>query len=133
MKILRAALVSLLLFEVTSVFALDPPKCSPWTEQDGVVCIFAGETASLYRRQCENACGFGIPEQSDGDAHCNREQVCHFNSPNTFRTVCSDWVKESNMNCYNPNSGSLEQLWVRACTINLRESWCSDMDPNLRL
>lgn len=127
MKILRAVFISVFLFEAIPALALVPPGCSAWTEQESVVCIFAGETANLYRRQCENPCLLGYPGQA-----CDQEQVCHFDNPDDFRTVCSEWVQESNMTCYNPNSNSFEQRWVRACTVGLRESWCSDVDPNLR-
>ncbi len=128
MEAFRLFLGSLLFVLPTSLLALEPPRCSDWTQLESMVCIFAGEDANLYARQCENPCWLG---EGNGGLGCDREQVCYFNNPNNFRTVCSDWVKESNFTCYSPNSSSLEQRWVRACTVDLREFWCSEKDPNL--
>lgn len=111
------------------IFAADNYACSPWTKQDGYSCIFAGESANIYKRQCENDCHGGRNGNGNMGPDCDMEVVCHFNSPDSFPGVCSDWAQLSGVTCYDPTTQSWEQEWVRACTVGLRETWCSHVAP----
>ncbi len=112
-----------------STFAGENGYCSEWGKQDGVSCVFAGRSADLYARQCENPCIVRRYGNTELGSSCDREVVCHFNNPTNFEGDCSDWVKEDNVICYDPSTQSWEQRWVRACTVGKVESWCSRQKP----
>ncbi|MBC7540654.1 MAG: hypothetical protein H7281_17675 [Bacteriovorax sp.] len=40
-------------------FAGSSHVCTAWTQQSGISCIFAEESANIYQRQCENPCHVG--------------------------------------------------------------------------
>lgn len=105
-------------------------KCSDWTKKRGVSCIFAGSSADVYERQCENSCWRGRYGRGNWGPDCDMEKVCSPSSPATFEGVCSEWTRNRSVSCRNPNTGDWEQRWVRVCTVGLKESWCSDADPN---
>lgn len=107
-------------------------KCTEWTQTRGVSCIFAHKSANVYERQCENNCWRNArTNRGNWGPHCDRERVCHFDNPETFQSVCSDWTKVSSVSCRNPNTGDWEQQWKRACTVGLKETWCSDRYPSI--
>lgn len=126
LKYLTIILITLTTF---SAFAGEGERCSSWTKQTGVSCLFASSGADLYARQCENPCKVSAYGQGNMGPNCDQEEVCHFQNPETFLGVCSDWVKNGGANCYDPKSQSYEQEWVRACTVGLRTSWCSRVKP----
>ncbi|MFA6238031.1 MAG: hypothetical protein WC635_11930 [Bacteriovorax sp.] len=123
----KMKILSLVMITLTSLITLTSANassyCSEWTQQDRITCIFAGESANFYRRQCENPCG-----RYDSGA-CQKEEACYFDNPQTFESPCSEWTPVRGVTCYDPNSQSWEQSWVRACTIGLRETWCSREKP----
>ena len=112
-----------------TIFAGETYKCTAWTKQDGVSCIFAGEEANIFKRQCENPCHQDRSGNGNMGPNCDMEDLCHFNDPSTFNGVCSDWTPVSGVTCYDPNSQSWEQKWVRSCTVGLRDTWCSREIP----
>lgn len=105
-------------------------KCSDWARKSGVTCIFAGSSADVWERQCENNCWRGRYGRGNWGPNCDMERVCSPESPKTFQSVCSEWVEHSSVSCRNPSTGDWEQKWVRVCTVGLKETWCSDDDPN---
>ena len=105
-------------------------KCTDWTKTRGITCIFAGERANVYERQCENYCWYNSrTRQGNWGPDCDREKVCYPESPANFRGLCGPWIEHDGITCRNPNTGKWEQKWVRACTVGLKESWCSDEYP----
>lgn len=105
-------------------------ECTDWKKQAGVTCLFAGEKADLYKRQCENACWWNsVSRQGNIGPNCDQEEACSPKDPTTFTGPCSDWVKVDRVTCYDPNSGTWEQQWARVCTVGLKESWCSREKP----
>ncbi len=106
-------------------------KCTEWKKQGGVSCVFAGRLADIYRRQCENACWYNsVTRHGNMGPDCDQERVCHTENPNSFLSECSEWVRVNGVTCFDPNTGSWEQKWRRACTVGVRESWCSRGNPN---
>lgn len=103
--------------------------CTSWTEQSRVTCIFAGRSAKVYERQCENPCWYSNNGNSNWGSHCDMEIICSPRPPNEFSGLCSDWVQESGVSCRNPNTDNFENKWVRACTVGLRTDWCSNERP----
>ncbi len=126
LKFLSILIISLTAF---SSFASEGNFCTAWTKQETTSCIFASSGANLYKRQCENPCRIGRNNSGNMGPGCDQEEVCHFNNPDTFEGVCSDWVKDGGANCFDPSTQSWEQQWVRACTIGLAETWCSRQKP----
>lgn len=126
---IKSMMIIFTLFVSSEVIASNG-KCTEWTKTRGVSCIYAGRSANVYERQCENYCWRGRHNQGNWGPDCDRQRVCHFNDPDTFQDVCSEWIKQSGTSCRNPNTGDWEQKWVRACTVGLREDWCSDSNPN---
>lgn len=124
--------LSFILVFLFSVSALaESHKCTEWTRTSGVSCVFAGSSASVYERQCENPC-FRLPRNRGGNwgPDCQKERVCSDKDPRNFTSVCSEWVRVSGVTCRNPNTGDWEDQWKRVCTVGLKERWCSDEDPN---
>ncbi len=123
--------ISILILTLSTLTAFaDPnPTCTAWTKQASVSCIFAGEFANIYRRQCENPCWQGSHNRGNLGPDCDQESLCHFDNPETFDGPCSAWTKSSGVTCYDPNSQSWEQRWERACTNGLRQEWCSRDTP----
>ena len=106
-------------------------KCTEWTKVSGISCIFAGRSADVFRRQCENACWYNSrTRRGNMGPSCDQERVCHTESPATFTSECSKWTEQRGTTCHNPNTGDWEQSWKRACTVGIKESWCSYEDPN---
>ena len=112
-----------------NVYSLESMKCSPWTKQEGYSCIFAGSEANIYKRQCENPCWSDRNGNGNMGPSCDKETVCHISNPDTFSGVCSEWAPVSDVTCYDPSTQSWEQQWVRACTVGIKETWCSRVKP----
>jgi hypothetical protein len=106
-------------------------KCTEWTAQSGISCIFAGNNADVFERQCENPC-WNSPRTRTGNwgPNCDKERVCSLKNPSSFSGVCSKWVRQRSVTCRNPNTNRWEDSWKRVCTVGLKESWCSDANPN---
>jgi hypothetical protein len=98
--------------------------CTLWTKTLGVSCVFNGNYAELWERQCENSCGNFYGPQ------CDLPAICMNGNPNELKTDCTSWVKEDGFTCRNPNSDRWEQSWIRSCKVGLAAKWCSDKDPN---
>jgi hypothetical protein len=98
--------------------------CTEWTAQRHVSCVFMGNSATSWERQCENPCGW-----RDWGPHCQAETICMKGDPNELETPCTKWERYSGETCYNPGSGKWEQKWGRACQVGLRTTWCSDERP----
>jgi hypothetical protein len=113
-----------LMFFSTSTFA-QSYFCTEWTQLRSYSCIFAGRSAAVWARQCENVCQF-----RDYGPHCDLDRICSFEDPNQLSRPCTEWVKDYGTSCANPNTGRFEQKWVRACQIGLATTWCSDKNPN---
>lgn len=122
LKILSIALLTL---STLVAFASEAKKCTEWTKQDGVTCLFAGQSADLYQRQCDKPCYVGPYGHGNMGPNCDQEQVCNISNPTTFNGPCSEWIPVSGVTCYDPNSQSWEQQWARSCTIGLKDTWCS--------
>ncbi len=105
-------------------------KCTHWTAQNGISCLMAGSFAPIYARQCENPCWKNSNGGGNWGPNCDMEQVCSLKHPGSFTGKCSEWIAERSLSCFNPSTNKWEQRWVRACTVGLREDWCSDTDPN---
>lgn len=120
---MKTLMISMLF--VSSAFAQNY-YCTEWTKQRSVSCVYAGRSADVWQRQCENPCRIN----REYGPHCDLERICVDVNPNELSTPCSPWVKESSTSCPNPNTGSFEQKWVRACQIGLATTWCSDKNPN---
>ncbi len=122
----RLFIVSLftLLTLTQSLFASDY-YCQKWGKAPSVTCVFAGRSADVWERQCENPCNY-----RNFDPSCDMERVCLNEDPNLLTTACSAWKKESSMTCLNRSTARWEQKWVRVCQIGLATTWCSDEDPN---
>ena len=99
--------------------------CSQWKEQSGVSCIFAGERASVWVRQCENPCRW-----NNYGPTCDIERLCLDENPGKLQSTCSPWKKERGVTCHNPSTGDWEQKWSRGCQSGLATSWCSDENPD---
>lgn len=125
---LKFLFVFLLSLSAFSTFAGENQGCTEWQKQDGLSCIFAGGSGNIYRRQCENPCWSNVYSGNMGP-NCEQEYVCNVKNPTTFEGVCSDWVREGGVTCFDPNTQSWGQHWVRSCTIGLKESWCSRNRP----
>ena len=105
-------------------------SCTKWTKQNNISCSFGGDWAEVYARQCENPCGVWGFGNSNFGPHCDLLSICIDTDPNELTEDCSPWKKEDSVSCYNPNSNSFQQKWVRACTVGLADTWCSDKNPN---
>lgn len=112
---LKSLSVFVLAITAFSTFAGETPSCTSWQKQQNLSCVFAGQFADVYERQCAS--------------HYGKERLCHFNDPATFNGVCSEWTAESGISCYNPNTQSWDQKWVRSCTVYAKESACSAVAP----
>ena len=105
-------------------------SCTEWTKTSGISCIFAGNFANLWERQCENSCGFAYGRPTYGP-NCDLTTICMKDgNPNELGSACTEWTKENNVTCRNPNTGNWEQSWVRSCQKGLTTTWCSNEDPN---
>lgn len=120
----------LLLAMTSSVYASEY-HCSEWTRRSGVSCVFAGEDADIYERQCENAC-WRNPTNNTGNwgPNCDRTRLCFTENPENISANCSAWSRVHGVSCRNPNTDRWEQKWDRVCIVGLAESWCSDANPN---
>lgn len=121
MKFMTALLV---LFSMNLAFGQNY-YCSKWQKQRSMTCVYAGDAAHVWSRQCENPCHW----RNYGPS-CDIERLCLDEDPNDLVSECSVWKKESGITCNNPATGRWEQKWTRACQTGLRTSWCSDEDPN---
>lgn len=128
--ILKLLSIFFLTFLALPSLAQNASSCTAWTEQRGVSCIFAGDTAHIYKRQCANPCWQNPHGRGNLGQGCEQESICHFNNPDTFSGACSEWVKLDSVTCYDPNSQDWEQRWERACTNGLATSWCSPEAPS---
>ena len=107
-------------------------ECTPWKEQSGTSCTLANERGSVYRRQCENNCWRGRNgRRGNWGPNCDQEKICSVEHPDTFKGVCGPWYEQSGTSCYNPNTEEWETKWERACTVGLKEHWCSDKYPEV--
>jgi hypothetical protein len=130
MKIQTICILAIVFFSFRGLEASEY-KCTEWKAQRSTTCIFAGSRASVYKRQCENACWYNSrTRQGNMGAECDQEKVCHPSNPANFGDVCSEWIKVGGITCYDPNTESWEQKWQRACTIGIKEHWCSRANPN---
>jgi hypothetical protein len=127
---LKLLFITLLSIFSLAIMAKETKHCSPWTQQIGISCVFANQSAKDYKRQCDNPCG-RYDSFNERIGTCSKEETCHFQNPDTFESVCSEWTELSGISCYNPNSQSWQQEWVRACTVNLKETWCSSERPDV--
>ncbi len=120
-----------LFFTGQDLLASSDKECTPWTKEESVTCLFAGQDAFLFKRTCENIC-YRLPRNRGGrwGADCNQESVCSLDHPDSFGSVCSAWVLERGTICKNLNSNEWEDKWVRVCTVGLDESTCSNQNPN---
>lgn len=100
--------------------------CSEWTRTSGATCTFAGDSAQVWQRQCENPCGL-----SAYGLGCDLVRFCHNEDPNILGNSCTKWSREPGTSCYSPNTNNWEQKWVRACQTGIATTWCSDEGPNL--
>lgn len=131
MKINLICLFALVLLTFGTQANASEYKCTEWEKQDGISCIFAGRSADVFKRQCENACWYNpVTRRGNMGPGCDQERVCHPENPATFTSECSEWVKVRGVTCYDPNEESWEQKWQRACTVGIKESWCSKANPN---
>ena len=131
MKINLICLFVLVLITFGTNVTASEYKCTEWEKQDGISCIFAGRSADVFKRQCENACWNNpVIRRGNLGPGCDQERVCYIESPATFSSECSEWVKVSGVSCFDPNKESWEQKWQRACTVGIKESWCSRANPN---
>lgn len=131
MKINWICFTALILLSFGSNAEASNYKCTEWEKQDSVSCIFAGKSANIYKRQCENACWYNpVTRRGNMGPNCDQERVCHPENPETFSSECSEWVKVRGVTCYDPNTQDWEQKWQRACTVGIKESWCSRANPN---
>lgn len=119
------AFLAVILFTFTNVSFSQDYHCTSWSKRQGVSCIFAGNSASFWARQCENPCGW-----RNFGPHCDIERLCLDENPNRLAESCSAWKKERGVTCQNPATGDWEQKWVRGCQIGLATTWCSDENPN---
>ena len=101
-------------------------ECSSWKKANGVSCIFAGDSANIYRRSCEKNCWRGRHGRGNWGPKCDRERVCHTSNPKTYRSTCSKWTMVDGVTCRNKRTGDWEQKWARACTVGVTESRCTD-------
>lgn len=108
-------------------------ECTTWEKNRGVSCIFAGRSAQVWSRRCENACWYN-PRTRRGNwgPECDRTRFCHPTvNPNEMLSECTDWVQEKGVICHNPISDDWEDKWVRRCLNGRREQICRDDNPNL--
>ncbi len=110
------------LFVVVSSFSAraDEAMCTAWIQQSGESCLFAGQSANIYKRQCGDSCG----------ENCISEYACAFENPQSFEGGCSTWHKWVGSTCQNRNSNSWEQKWERSCGTGVNEIWCSKEYPS---
>ncbi len=108
-------------------FAKAQSSCTDWTKTRNVSCVFAGDMADLWKRQCLEPCGY-----RSGSNGCANESICVERNinPNQLASNCTDWTQESGVTCLNVNSGDWEQRWVRACQAGfVALQWCSNERP----
>ena len=127
MKRIMILLQLLIVLPLGSAYA---GKCTDWQKQDGTSCTLANESADVYKRQCENNCWKGRHGRGNWGPDCDQERLCSVEHPSTFKGLCSKWYKQSGTRCYNPNTQDWETKWERACTVGLKETWCSEDYPD---
>jgi hypothetical protein len=124
------SIVGIAIIIISFVASASDYKCSEWTKRAGVSCVFAGSSADSWERQCENSCWRGRYGLGNWGPECDLERVCSPEDPRKFQSVCSEWIEDASVTCRNPSTGDWEQKWARVCTVGVKETWCSDEDPN---
>jgi hypothetical protein len=106
---------------------IDDSSCSPWVQQKGISCNFAGRKAKAWERSCSDTTL--ICEWRDMDL-CLKEHLCSLEDPNLMEDICTDWVRHKDVTCLNKKSQRWEKAYKRACTIgNIKDQLCSDKGP----
>ena len=120
-------LFALILITLTSLNAQS--ACSTnWEKKEGTTCVFAGNDANSYTRECSNTCWIRRNRRNWGP-HCNVDAICFPKNPAELKSVCSKWYQESGVTCLNSGSGDWEQKWVRVCTRGFQLEACSKKYP----
>ncbi|MBK9322307.1 MAG: hypothetical protein IPM97_05030 [Bdellovibrionaceae bacterium] len=129
MKKSVSVLCALFLVLFNSFAFAEGPACTPWTLQDGVSCMFAGQKAHIYQRTCQETCSQDLMSLNANGLSCFTYRVCYFGNPQDFNGPCSAWHKEVDSTCFNPTTNTWEQKWERACLSEDPTTWCSKDYP----
>jgi hypothetical protein len=122
--------IAFLLLSFCNILYASEYSCTEWTKEPGISCLLANEFANVYTRKCENYCWKNsTTHRGNWGPDCDRQNVCSFEDPSDFGRGCSEWMKVDGHSCLKAGSSTLEQKWIRVCTIGVNESACSDEYP----
>jgi hypothetical protein len=112
---LLALLFSFSLGGGASAFAIAPLGCTDWSKQSGVSCVFAGNDAASWRRDCSKAEDEMQCRRTGNEPQhipCLADTICTNSNPNSLgEEPCTNWVKVPGVSC----GGDKPVAWQRAC------------------